>query len=117
MKYFLIILLFFCFSLTGCGNNSTDNPKQNNDYTASRITATDNEADVNNTTNSNTDNIDSNITIDNNTINAINTESELSSFSTKIYTPNDEARQTNIKITCSKLDGTVINSRRDIFFL
>ena len=36
-------------------------------------------------------------------------ETELSSFSTKIYTPNDSARQNNITITCSKLNGKVIN--------
>lgn len=115
MKYFLIILLFFCFSLTGCGNNSTDNPKQNNDYTAYRTTTTNNEVNTN-ITNTNS-NIQTNNTIINNITSTDNTETEIASFSTKIYTPNDEARQTNIKITCSKLDGTVIKSRRNIFFL
>ena len=44
-------------------------------------------------------------------------ETDISSFSTKIYTPNDESRQTNISLTCSKLNGTVVKSRRNIFFL
>ena len=85
-----VIIMLFSFSLTGCGNNnSIDNQEQNNNYTTSRTIATEN-----NINNSET-NIDSNISIDN-----INTEIELSSFSTKIYTPNDEVRQNNIRITC-----------------
>jgi len=107
MKYFLIILLFFCFSLTGCGNNdSIDNSNKDNNYTASRTTVTEN-----NTHNSETNNVDITNSTDN-----INTETELSSFSTKIYTPNDEARQNNIRITCSKLDGTVVKSGETFSF-
>ena len=107
MKYFLIILLFFCFSLTGCGNNSSiDNQEQNNNYTSSRITTTDNTNNNSNIDNNNTD------------INKIdvNSETEISSFSTKIYTPNDEARQNNIRITCSKLDGTIVKSGETFSF-
>ena len=44
------------------------------------------------------------------------TETDLSSFSTKIYTPNDEARQTNITITCSKLNEKVINPKETFSF-
>ena len=106
MKFFLIILLVLCFSLTGCGNNnSTDSQEETNSYTASKITTTNNTSDINATDN------DSNIESNNIAINNINTEIELSSFSTKIYTPNDEARQNNIKITCSKLDGSVVKAR------
>ena len=102
MKYFLIILLLFCFSLTGCGNdNLIDNRTEDNNYTSSRTATT------NSVTNTN---IESNNTIIND-IEPNNTEVELSSFTTKIYTPNDEARQTNIRITCSKLDGTIVNAR------
>lgn len=106
MKKLLIILMFLSFSLTGCGNNnSLEKQEQNNDYTASRTTTIDNNVNHNNSENSNTsiNNIES---FDN-----VNTETELSSFSTKIYTPDDEARQTNIRITCSKLNGTVVKSR------
>lgn len=103
MKYFLIILLFFCFSLTGCSDNSISKQEQNNNYSASRITTSDNTTTVNNT--------DTNLEATNENVDNVNTEIELSSFSTKIYTPNDEARQNNIRITCSKLDGTIVKSR------
>ena len=105
MKKFLIIIVFFSFCLSGCGNNdnSIDNQEENN-YTATRAASLDNTNETNTTTNSTYNNMP-------------NAESELSSFSTKIYTPNDKARQNNIRITCSKLDGTVVKSRRDFFFL
>ena len=109
MKYFLILLSLFCFFLTGCGNdNSTDTQNQNNSYNASRTSITDN------STVSSTNNLEIN-TYDN--ADNTNNETEISSFSTKIYTPEDEARQNNIGITCSKLDGTVVKSRRNLFFL
>lgn len=100
MKKFLIILLILCFSLTGCGkNDTTNNQEENNNYTASRITTT--------------NNINNNIEIKDN----VNTETEIASFSTKIYTPNDSARQNNIKITCSELNETIVKSRRNFFIL
>ena len=101
MKKFLILLLVSCFCLTGCGNNNSINSQeQNNNYNMSRTTT-----------------IDNNLETDNTSINSIesfddaNTETEIASFSTKIYTPNDEARQNNIRITCSKLNGTIVKSR------
>ena len=110
MKKFLVILFIFCFCLTGCGNNdsSIDTQEQTNNYTASRTT-----------TNDNANNVETNNLVINNSeiIDNPNTETELSSFSTKIYTPDDEARQNNIRITCSKLNGTVVKSRRNFFFL
>ena len=113
MKFFLIILLVLCFSLTGCGNdNSTENQEQNNSYTASRITTTDNDSNANNNFENNNTSVNNIASID-----TTNVETELSSFSTKIYTPNDESRQNNIRITCSKLNGTVVRSRRNFFFL
>ena len=107
MKKILLFLFLFCFSLTGCGNdNSINNQNQDNRYIASRTTITDNTIN-----NSETNNIDITNSNDN-----INTESELSTFSTKIYTPNDESRQTNIRITCSKLDGTIVKSGETFSF-
>ena len=91
MKKFLIVILFFSFCLSGC-NNPPMNNQTESDYTISRTTTT---------------NIEANTSVSN-TIN--NNETELSSFSTKIYTPDDEARQNNIRITCSRLDGTVVKS-------
>ena len=113
MKKILPIIFILSFCLLGCNSendNSKNVPEENTsyNYTASR-TATPNE---------------------NNSINDIITtepevktepetkpEMDLSYFSTKIYTPNDSARQNNIRLTCSKLNGTIIKPRRDIFFL
>ncbi len=105
MKKFLLIIFVLSFCLSGCDNNeNTSNNEDSNtyNYTASRTTTLDN----------------SNYNDDyNNTNDDINTERDLSSFSTKIYTPNDKARQNNIQITCSKLNGTIVKPRRNIFFL
>jgi len=107
MKKFLIVILFFSFCLSGCNNNETPvNNQSENNYTASRTTATDNTSDTNITSN-----IETNNTVINDITSTNNTETEISSFSTKIYTPDDEARQNNIRITCLKLDGTVVKAR------
>ena len=94
MKKFLIMIITLSFCLSGCGNNNNEKQPNNkaNAYNAVRTTTSD-------TTNN---------TIENNNI---NTETELSSFSTKIYTPNDSGRQNNIKLTCSHLNETVVKSR------
>ena len=87
MKIFFIIFVL-CFCLTGCSNNNENN------YSASR---TSQEFAKNNIEEKNAEkNKEQNVEVD------------LSSFSTKIYTPNDEARQKNITITCSTLNGTII---------
>ena len=97
MKVFLTILILLCFCLTGCGNNtSLNNQESSSNYTTSRITTIDNK----------------NNTINNTEIkDHISSETEIASFSTKIYTPNDEARQNNIRITSSKLNGCIVKSR------
>ncbi len=112
MKKFLITIIALSFCLSGCGNNNQDSSNDNeidvNSYTASRTSSLES-----NESNDNTNTVN---TQENNNQNT-NTETELSSFSTKIYTPNDKARQNNIKITCSKLNGTLVKPRRNIFFL
>lgn len=96
MKIFLVIIILFSVCLSGCNNNN------------SNITES-------NTSNSNNNDVNTN-TSENYSDNA-NVETEISSFSTKIYTPNDDARQNNLKITCSTLNGTIVGSRRNLFFL
>lgn len=96
MKIFLIIMISLSLCLSGCGNNENTNSSENN-YEAERTI-------LENSSNEYNEYID-------------NPESEISSFSTKIYTPNDSARQNNIKITCSELNETIVKSRRNIFFL
>ena len=109
MKKFLAIIFILSFCLVGCNNennNSQNVPEENisYNYTASRTTTS----------------------AENNLENKVKTtepeiekepETDIASFSTKIYTPNDAARQNNIGITCSKLNGTIVKSRRNIFFL
>ena len=107
MKKFLILIITLSFCLSGCGSpdkNMNETENQNNNYTAYRTVTLDNNND------NNTNNYYSND-------NTNNTESEISSFSTKVYTPNDSARQNNIQITCSKLNETIVKSRRNFFFL
>ena len=108
MKKSLIITVLFALCLSGCSNSNNTTPSnskdQNNNYTVSRTTTADNISNANNK--------NSNNSIKKN----INTETELSSFSTKIYTPNDDARQNNIRITCSKLNGTIVKSGETFSF-
>lgn len=111
MKKLLIILLVLCFCLTGCGNNnSTDNQEESNNYTVSRTTTLSTNVNNNKSENNNT------FINDNESFDSINTETEIASFSTKIYTPNDKARQNNIRITCSKLNETVVKSGETFSF-
>lgn len=114
MKKLLIILIITAFCLSGCGNNNTssqDNQNENNaTYSASKTsTSTNNSNSINTSTSNNSSNNDNNndVVIINNPDN-INTETDIASFSTKIYTPNDEARMNNLRITCSKLNGTIV---------
>ena len=115
MKKFLILIFALSFFLSGCNNNENQDS-----YNASRTATSLNEA------NNSVDNSTSNNNVENSTDNSVdntassdksNNNSELSSFSTKVYTPNDKARQNNIQITCSSLNETVVKSRRNFFIL
>lgn len=76
------------------------------DYSASKTSTSTNNSDNNNTNSSNNNDVVINSNPDN-----TNTETDIASFSTKIYTPNDEARMNNLQITCSKLNGTIVKPR------
>lgn len=102
MKKYLLLVLSLLFCLTGC-NNKSDNLAYENSYNTSRTISTDNSAN-----NNNLDNTMNNSNTNQTVTNDESVESEISSFSTKIYTPNDKARQKNIQITCSKLNGTIV---------
>ncbi len=90
-KIILICLITLCFCLTGCSNNQ--NQSNFLDYTAYRTEISDIQTDNQIEFQKDMQKV----------------ETDLSSFSTKIYTPNDEARQNNISITCSNLNGKIIN--------
>ena len=104
----IIIILGLAFYFISRNNSNSDN------YSAER-TATSNETVVQNDTNTsqNIDNSSSQrnaIEINkNSTGEPIKTEEEIASFSTKIYSK-DSARQNNINITCSTLNGTVVTN-------
>ena len=108
MKRFLFIIFILCFVLTGCTNfqngSNVDNSSQ---YITSR-TSTDNEFNDNNNNNEIDLQKESAKGKPSDESNSEPIENEISSFSTKIYTPDDEARQTNIGITCSKLNETIV---------
>lgn len=102
MKKILVALFVLCFCLTGCDNNNDDSfnsTNENVNYTAARTKYSN--------------------TASNEIVKPQEepVETDISSFSTKIYTPNDEGRQTNIGLSCSKLNGTIVKMRRNFFFL
>lgn len=107
-KISLIIYMFIIIVFLGaCKNsNETNNTIKNNaeenisyNYTASNVTS--------NTENNNVIEVNRGET---------NPETELSSFSTKIYTPNDSGRQNNITLSCSKVNGTIVKSGETFSF-
>lgn len=85
MKRLLIILITVSFFLSGCNNNDSQNTQEkhsSDNYNTSRTTAVNEE-------------------------NLPNLETDIASFSTKIYIK-DSARQNNISLTSSKLNGTIV---------
>ena len=105
---FLLLTMLF---LTGCSNsenNSTTNEQESN-QTVNR-TATDT-----NITNTSFPEVAKENIVQNQTPVQTNSETELSSFTTKIYTK-DEERQNNLRITCSTLNGTVVASGETFSF-
>ena len=86
------IILITC--LTGCSSQ-----ENNNSNTSDAEKMGTNVANYINTTQKNVIEIKKNATGSN--------EITISEFSTKIYTK-EEARQTNVRITCGKLNGTIV---------
>lgn len=98
---FIFYILIFIIFLTACENNDANNIKNNSEennyynYTAIKTTTTEknsSEAYIS------------------------EPETDIASFSTKIYTPNDSARQNNITLTCSKLNGTIVKKGETFSF-
>ena len=85
MKKFLIIIITISFCLSGCNNNNSQNTQTettSDNYNVSRTTTV-------------------------NEKNSPNSETDIASFSTKIYIK-DSGRQHNISLTTSKLNGTIV---------
>ena len=127
-KRYLIFLLFFnIFILSGCGNNennsneinytanktSTSVPSENN--TAQSLTA-ENNTDSTNENSINSDNSNKpDEPNDSNKSEDKQPESIITEFSTQIKTKSSN-RATNIKITCSKLNGTIVKPGEEFSF-
>lgn len=105
--FFVIYMFIIIIFLTACKDNKeSNNDVKNNagenisyDYTISNIASN---SESNNTTEVNRG--------------ETNSETDLSSFSTKIYTPNDSGRQNNITLSCSKINGTIVKSGETFSF-
>lgn len=109
-KYFFVIVIcvvvigsllyYYFFKKDNNHVNESQNNMNNHSYTAEKTSTIDNT--ITNTTSSNNNNL-----IDNTSIS--NTESELSSFSTKIY-KDTKARYSNIELACETLNNTIVKS-------
>ena len=103
---FVFIFIFLCFALVGCSSNNVINDTVNNavDTVNSSITNT----NITNSTNEN-------LAYETEKISIEAKEEVISSFSTNIL-DKDSGRQTNIRLTCSSLSGTVVKSGETFSF-
>ena len=110
----IIIILGLAFYFISRNNSNSDNYSATK--TATNESTNQNNTDLNNSIDTTNQNIDNNSNqrnaieiTENSTGSEIKTEEEIASFSTKIYS-SDSARQNNINITCSTLNGTVVTN-------
>ncbi len=108
-------ILYFFF-------NKNSSNQSNNNYSTSRISANVNNSgssNLNSLNNSNTTSINENNTSTSDNTqgenNQIPTETKISSFSTPIVDDNKN-RVNNIKITCSRINGTIVKSNDEFSF-
>lgn len=106
----IAIFIYFYFSKSTNNSNTTNNSINNTSLNASKT------SQVNTIENNNINTLNNSINNTNNTsTNSSNVEEEISSFSTKIYTK-DSARQNNLSLTCSKLNGHIVKSSETFSF-
>lgn len=131
--FILAIIIIICIGI-GIYFFSKNKNSNNSTYSASKTSA--NEETSNNTNNTNYSNTNYNNSITNKTENNTNNnfsnttennvneikqdppqpkEEQIASFTTKIYNK-DTARQTNIELTCSSLNGTIIKNGNTFSF-
>lgn len=135
---YIIIAIILIIAIAGIGYYFYNTSKkdtannQNLTYSGTKVGATENISNQNNTNsdesktntqNTNVSNVTSNTT-NNNTVtestkpdnsNSQTQETEIASFSTKIYTKDSE-RQNNISITCSTLNDTIVENGQTFSF-
>ena len=125
-KIYIFIIVSIILIALGIGiyyfnyKKSKENVGNSNfSYNSTRVSTSDNTTSTDNSESDN--NTYTNQNESNNSGNATNTEpkqeieTEISSFTTKIYTK-DKERQNNISITCSSLDGTIVESKSTFSF-
>ena len=105
-----LLIIFSILGLIGGGiviylfNKNTHSENNNPSYDSARLSTSDSESTTKNSdTNQNTDNSNTH------TENKQESETQISEFTTKIYTKDDE-RQNNISLTCSSLNNTFIEA-------
>ena len=113
--FILAIIIIICIGI-GIYFFSKNKNSNNSTYSASKTSA--NEETSNNTNYSNTNYSNTNNNFSNTTENNVNEikqdtpqpkEEQIASFTTKIYNK-DTARQTNIELTCSSLNGVIVKN-------
>lgn len=133
--FILAIIIIICIGI-GIYFFSKNKNSNNSTYSASKTSANEETSNnTNNTNNTNYSNTNYNNSITNKTENNTNNnfsnttennvneiqnppqpkEEQIASFSTKIYNK-DTARQTNIELTCSSLNGTIIKNGNTFSF-
>ena len=124
----------FCFYFYKRNNSSTSKNSSLNDfpYNSARVSTNDNSSNTENVNISSQNDVSQNETANNNSLDANNenldnsssnkeektapvTETEIASFTTKIYTKDSE-RQNNISITCSSLNDTTVENGKTFSF-
>ena len=120
-KSILFLIIFITLVIVSLGifiylnsiNNQKNVQNQNNNYKGQKVNTEENIAF--NSNNANTENIESKNTQKNievpihETESYVPTETELSTFSTKIYNQ-EEARQNNIKLVTTALNGSIVKN-------
>ena len=109
MKRFICFTFLFLIIITtlyGCQNDSNNNDSDN-----------ENSANINSTNETNTSLENNSINLNTNILNNEVKKEEISSFSTKLLKDySDKDRDSNIKLACSTLDGTIVNSKETFSF-
>ena len=120
----ILCIITFLFFKNKFSNNKISNVNKENQYTAEKASTSESEKNENsNNTQSNSNTSDpSNSNTSTNTTNTQeqpstpqHTETQIATFSTKIYTK-DEARQNNMQITASRLNGKIIKNGETFSF-
>ena len=107
-KSYIFFIIAFILVGTGVGiyfyNSNKNSSKGTANYDSQKLSSTDNQSS--NSSISDENNVSN--TENKSDTNSQETETQISSFSTKIYTK-DSDRQNNVSLTCSTLNGTIVN--------